>query len=66
MLTTSKTVGATNTDTFDVKSECHWQLYDMFTYSKLSEETKEEFIRNVEFQIKSIVKKTFIQWKLLF
>ena len=54
---TDKNLGATNAGTVDMKSECRRQLYDTFTYTKSSKETKEEFIRNVKFQVKSIVEK---------
>ena len=50
---TDKNLGAANEDTFDVKSKCRRQLYDTFTYTKLSEVAKEEFIRNIKFQRKS-------------
>ena len=57
---TDKNLATANADTFDEKSECRRQRYDTVTYTKLSEETKGNF------QLKSIVKKTFIQRKVCF
>ena len=54
---TDKNLGATNADTVDVKTECWRQLYDTFMFTKLSEEAKEEFVRNIKFQLKSIAQK---------
>ena len=44
---TDKNLGAANGDIGDVKAECRRQLYDVFTYQKLTEEHMFEFIRNV-------------------
>ena len=57
---TDKNLATANADTFDEKSECRRQRYDTVTYTKLSEETKGNF------QLKSIVKKSFIQRKVCF
>ena len=54
---TDKNLGAANGDIGDVKAECRRQLYDAFTYQKLTEEQMIEFIRNVKFQLKSLVEK---------
>ena len=54
---TDKNLGATNADTFDIKTEYHRQLYNTFTYTKLFKEAKEEFIRNVKFQLNIVVEK---------
>ena len=54
---TDKNLGAANTDTSNVKAECHRQFYNIFTHKILTEEQMTEFIRNVKFQLKSIVEK---------
>ena len=48
-----KNLGAANGDTSNVKSECRAQLNGTFMYTKLSEEAKEEFLKNIKFQRKS-------------
>ena len=52
---TDENLGAANADTSEVKSECYRQPYDTFTYEKLSESAKEEFIQNIKFHFKSSV-----------
>ena len=54
---TDKNLGAANAGTGDVKAERCRQLYAAFTYQKLTEAQMNEFVRNVKFQLKSLVEK---------
>ena len=56
---TDTNLGATMADKSDVTKECHRQLYNQSTYSKLSENAKNDLIHTIKFQLKSIIKKHF-------
>ena len=56
---TDENLGAATTDKSDVIGECRRQLYNYSTCFILSEDAKNDLIRNTKFQLRAIVEKHF-------